>query len=589
MQPEQFTSQEGSQGTAGSVGLIIRFLRYVPVLRWGIAPTCLLSLFTAAAHQGFIWLSAKLAECSSTMSCAAHVLIWDISVTPTFSLLVWLAVIALCARVVQWTLFESVGQLGCRNLLRLMVQGVGKTRTTFFDEYPSGKIINRFVKDADSLRFYGPIRIGDSINSLIELVIVAAVISFASPYVALLVAPTLLLFLYVQRNVAPMLQHLMVLRSARFGEVLHRETDVIEGGKTFISYGQFEALMRRLAEAAHRYMQMHFLRGTIENSGRLWCDIGVAIYASVILAAVYVGIHVGSISTVVGALIITAAFRLDTVFRWLTWSLGQVFETAGHARRVFEYVDLPPEEAEEGNTPIGSPVPPPLNNSALSITSYSMSYRRNTPMIIKNLSLVIPSGQRVGLVGRTGAGKSSFVQALFRMVHVHSGDIRVGDSSIFLMPLAQARSLFAVVPQDPYLFEGTVRSNIDRGAEYSDDQLHDALSLVKLSLGLDAPVVEGGSNLSLGQRQLLCLARVIISKRPIVVMDEPTSGVDTITDATIQEVLQTALGDRTIITIAHRLETLLRQDRIIELEEGVIVRDGSASQVIPQLTQAELG
>jgi ABC-type multidrug transport system fused ATPase/permease subunit len=156
------------------------------------------------------------------------------------------------------------------------------------------------------------------------------------------------------------------------------------------------------------------------------------------------------------------------------------------------------------------------------------------------------------------------------------------------MPINQARSLFAVVPQDPYLFEGTVRSNIDRLGEYSDTVLKNALSETQLALDLEMPLLEGGSNLSLGQRQLLCLARVIVTKRPFVIMDEPTSAVDTITDAIMQSVLRTALSDRTIITIAHRLETLARMDRIIELQHGVIVRDGPPAAIIPLITAAEL-
>jgi ABC-type multidrug transport system fused ATPase/permease subunit len=386
-----------------------------------------------------------------------------------------------------------------------------------------------------------------------------------------------------------MLEHIMVLRSARFGEVLHRESDIIEGVRTFVLYGQLPALMQRLTSAVYGFMQMHFLRGQIEAWGRLICDLGVAVYSFAILCAVTVGIHYGTLSAVVGVLIITASARLGTIFNWLTWSTGQLFETAGHARRVFEYVDLPAEETEECATPqtatTASTAPA---DGDLSFVHYSMSYRAHTPLILKSLSMTIKNRSKVGLIGRTGAGKSSMVQSLFRMVHVHGGDIRVGSCSLLGMPINQARSLFAVVPQDPYLFEGTVRSNIDRLGEYSDTVLKNALSETQLALDLEMPLLEGGSNLSLGQRQLLCLARVIVTKRPFVIMDEPTSAVDTITDAIMQSVLRTALSDRTIITIAHRLETLARMDRIIELQHGVIVRDGPPAAIIPLITAAEL-
>jgi ABC-type multidrug transport system fused ATPase/permease subunit len=589
MESENFTTTESSRGTAGSAKMLLRYFASVPFFRWALIPTIVLSLVNTAGHQIFIWLSGTLAECSSTGTCAPREWLNGFTFAPSCTLLGWLAVSLVFLRVVQWTLFETGGQLGSSGLFRKLVSGVGRVRTTFFDEYPSGKIINRLVRDSDSLRLYGPIRFGDSINALVELVVVAVVISYASKVAALVAIPTLVFFVYVQHNVAPMLQHIMVLRTARFGEVLHRESDVIEGVRTFVLYDQLASLMQRLTRAVYNFMQMHFVRGQIEAWGRFLCDAAVALYGSLVLVAVHIGIHYEELSPVVGALVITASFRLGAIFSWLTWSLGQLYESAGHARRVFEYVDLPPEECQEGEIPKGSDDANAGPDGDLAISCYSMSYRAHSAVILSNLSVTIKRGSKVGLVGRTGAGKSSLVQALFRMVYVQSGDIRVGSRSLLRMPIAQARGLFAVVPQDPYLFQGTIRANLDRLGEYSDDVLRGALIRVGMDRELDAPVSEGGGNLSLGERQLLCLARVIVSKKPFVIMDEPTSGVDTITDAAIQQVLRTELYDRTIITIAHRLETLARQDRIIELEAGRVLRDGTPAEVLPLLTHDELG
>ena len=152
----------------------------------------------------------------------------------------------------------------------------------------------------------------------------------------------------------------------------------------------------------------------------------------------------------------------------------------------------------------------------------------------------------------------------------------------------QARENFAVVPQDPYLFEGTIRSNLDRYHNYSDAQLIEALKAARLDFEVSQEVHEGGRNFSVGQRQLLCLARAILSDRPIVVMDEPTSGVDTITDAIIQSTLREALGSKTVITIAHRVETLARMDRVIELSDGRVIRDGTPAEILPSLSREEL-
>ncbi len=588
MGADDFTSEEQVSEVKGTLGLFWRYLREVRFIRLLVVPNLLFAFVPAVVYQLLMWLSGELAKCGSMVECASVPTEIGLEFVPSLPLLIGLAVAVVLSRLFQWTVFECGGQLASRALFRRMLRGVGNTRTTFFDEYPSGKIINRLVKDADQLRMFGPIRIGDSSASVVELLVTAAVLGVASPWAGLVALPMLAFFLYVQRNVAPMLQRILMLRSARFGEVIHRESDVIEGVRTFVLYGYISALTNRLADSLYRFMQMHFLRGTIEAWGRLLSDIGIALYGAGVLAAVYLGLHFGTLSPVMGVVVVTASFRLGTVFSWLTWSFGMLFESAGHARRVFEYVDLPSEESEEGAVPARSEARGRELAGDLVIDSYSMSYRAGTPVIFDDLSLTIGRSSKVGLVGRTGAGKSSLVQALFRMVYVRGGDIRVGDQSLLALPVEEARALFAVVPQDPYLFEGSLRSNVDRLGEFSDEQVQGALKAVQLELPLSTGLLEGGSNLSLGQRQLVCLARVILSKRPFIIMDEPTSGVDAITDAIMQSVLRNALQDRTIITIAHRLETLARMDRIVELENGAVVRDGTPDQIIAALTPEEL-
>lgn len=570
---DTFTTEESSSGTLGSFKLLWRFVKRVSFLRWAFLPNLLLALLASTGYQLFLWLSGRFAECSSNNSCQALTLPLGINLTPSLSAISCIAVCIYLTRTIQWNLFETGSQLAIRGLLKDMVYGVARARTTFFDEYPSGKIINRLVKDSDSLRLYAPIRIGDTVNSIVEVLVMAIAISFANKVAALFAVPVLLFFLYVQRNLAPMLQHLMVLRSARFGEVLHRESDVIEGIRDFALYNQLPALSKRLTDSVYRFMQMHFLRGRVEAWGRLLSDLSLAFYGAGIVICVHLASSSGALEPVLGAIIITASLRLGSAFAWLTWSLGQIFESAGHARRVFEYVDLPSEDSEEGNKPAKNlELNAPMAGD-LTFSDYTMSYRSNTPLIINNLNLTIKRGSKVGIVGRTGSGKSSFVQALFRMVYVHSGDISIGSTSLLAMDLDRARGLFAVVPQDPYLFEGTLRSNLDRLGEHTDTELNAALQTVRLSLDLDTPMIEGGQNLSFGERQLICLARVILSNRPFVIMDEPTSGVDSITDAIMQAVLRTALRERTVITIAHRIETLAKMDRIIELKDGRVLRD----------------
>jgi ABC-type multidrug transport system fused ATPase/permease subunit len=499
-------------------------------------------------------------------------------------------------RILGWICFEIGGQIACLDLFKVMMDRLGQTRTTFFDEHPSGRIINRTVRDFDQLRFMGPVRLGDSFNALVELFVIAVLIGVAHPAAGLAVLPTLAIFLYVQSQVAPMLQRGLTLRSVRFGEVLHRETDAIEGIRTFVLYGEHQTLFRRLRKAMEQFAQMHILRTQVEAWGRFWSQIASALCALCALIAVAIGVHTQSLSIALAAVVVTAVFRLGGTFGWLTWSLGYLFESAGQARRIFEYVDLPSEESTEHAIPRdSSPVPADQPKAAdlpkgdLVFDRYTMSYRSDTPVIINELSLTICAGAHVGIVGRTGAGKSSLVQALFRMVQVRGGDITVGGRSIFDLPIERARALFTVVPQDPYLFVGTVRSNLDPENMVTDAALTEALSAVQLPLELSAPIAEGGKNLSLGQRQLIALARALVSTAPFVVMDEPTSSVDSITDAIVQRVLQISLRGRTIITIAHRLETLSLVDQIVEMDAGRVRQVGTPQELLPKLSAAALG
>jgi len=595
-----FIDPEQARRSDDSTRMLWRFIREAPVISILLIPSLLLATVSTAGFQIFSWLSGVLTECQPGVQCVAQMsrsfsLSWFSTswvpvtgFTLTLSSLILFAVLMVLLRIIGWILFEVGGQIACLGMFSRMMQRLTQTRTTFFDEQPSGRIINRTVRDFDQLRFLGPIRIGDALNALVELLVIGIVIGFAHPLAGLVVVPTLLLFLYIQRNIAPMLQFCIVQRSIRFGEVLHRETDCIEGIRTFLLYGQHRTLFRKLGAAMTGFTQIHLLRAKIEAWGRFWSVLSSAVCSFIALMAVAYGLEQGTLSPTFAAVVITAIFRLAGVFGWLSWSLGYLFETAGHARRIFEYIDLPNEQTEEHSSPKRFKASPnnitgkPLSGE-LSFKNYSMSYRADSPVILNSLNLVISQGLHVGIIGRTGAGKSSLVQALFRMVYVHGGDICIGGVSIFSIPIEQARLSFAVMPQDPYLFAGSIRENLDPLAQHSDTELKKALAECQLSVSLDQAVAEGGSNFSLGQRQLFGLTRVLLSTAPIVIMDEPTSSVDAITDALLQDMLRLKLKGRTVLTIAHRLGTLSSSDLVIELQAGTVKRFGPGHKILAEL------
>lgn len=591
MNTPSFITAEESRPGLQSWQTLWRFLNSLTLLKRIFPISFILIILATSSPQIFLWLTGEYTQCSNPQSCTVQISIISKSIEVSPQLLLWFAVISTFIRIASWAIFEISGEWAAQGLHRQMVSAVSTARTTFFDENPSGRLINRLVRDFDNLRTTGVVRVSDTLYTVLETFCIAALVFLAHPLAALLVIPTLVVFIYIQRQVSPMLQRIATLKSVRFGDVLHRETDLIDGARTFLLYGKQGALFERLKQSLARFIQINLLRAEVEAWGRFWTSSVTSLYCFATLCFVALAINLGSITSVLGAVIITVIFRLSPLFSWLTWTTSYLIESMATARRVLEYVDLPDESSEERSPEICHSIANSTEQSLLGdieFINYSMSYRPSLPLILNGLNLKLPYGQRIGLIGRTGAGKSSIVQALFRMVYVQNGDIQLGGQSIFSYPIDEVRGRFAVVPQDPYLFEGTVRTTLDRAGVFTTDRLLSALELVGISLPLDYQIEEGGKNLSLGERQLLCLARVLLLDRPYLIMDEPTSAVDSVTDRQIQNVLGTAFKGRTIITVAHRLETLANYDLIVVLKDGAVSRIGAPADILPGISQYEL-
>uniref|UniRef100_A0A0E0G4Z8 Uncharacterized protein n=1 Tax=Oryza nivara TaxID=4536 RepID=A0A0E0G4Z8_ORYNI len=214
-------------------------------------------------------------------------------------------------------------------------------------------------------------------------------------------------------------------------------------------------------------------------------------------------------------------------------------------------------------------------------------YATQLPFVLKGLTCTLPGGLKTGIVGRTGSGKSTLIQALFRIVEPSIGQVLIDGLDICTIGLHDLRTRLSIIPQDPVMFEGTLRNNIDPLEEYSDEQIWEALDSCHLGdevrkneLKLDSAVTENGSNWSAGQRQLVCLGRVVLKKRKILVLDEATSSVDPITDNLIQKTLKQQFSECTVITIAHRITSVLDSEKVILLDNGKIAEDDSPAKLL---------
>lgn len=227
-------------------------------------------------------------------------------------------------------------------------------------------------------------------------------------------------------------------------------------------------------------------------------------------------------------------------------------------------------------------------NGAVRFENVRVRYRPELSPALDAVSFSVNARERIGVVGRTGSGKSTLIQALFRLLESEEGHIFVDDVDISMLGLHNVRNSLSCIPQYPVLFSGcTVRENLDPFMRYDDVSIFDALkssqmyhTVMALSEGLDTPVAEGGSNFSVGQRQLLCLARAILRKNKILVLDEPTANVDGRTDELLQNTISESFNDSTIIAVAHRLDTIINYDKILVLGNGRVLEFGAPHELI---------
>lgn len=254
--------------------------------------------------------------------------------------------------------------------------------------------------------------------------------------------------------------------------------------------------------------------------------------------------------------------------------------------RVSSYGNLPPEGVV--TLPSDKDLDEWPFEGRLELRDLTVKYRDDLPAVLKGVSFTVEGGHRVGIVGRTGSGKSTIVQAVFRLLEAETGSIFLDGTNVASVGLHTLRKRISVIPQSPVLFSATtIRENLDPFGKYEDDCIRKALKDVQMSCvidalpgGLDTIVAESGSNFSVGQRQLLCVARSILEKNRILVLDEPTANVDNRTDVLLQNAVATSFPGATVIAIAHRLDTVIDFDKILVVGDGQVLEYGTPHELL---------
>ncbi|XP_040061750.2 multidrug resistance-associated protein 1-like [Ixodes scapularis] len=472
-------------------------------------------------------------------------------------------------------------------LHQLMLYGVMRTSLSFLDVTPSGRILNRFGKDVDQLDVQLPTTAHFFLNFLFLFVSSIILVCIHIPIYLLIVIPVLACLLVLLQKYAVQFRQVKRLETVTRSPVNNHFSETLAGLSSIRSFGVQGVFLRDNDDKIDT-MQTCTVNGfNFEYWAEVWMEVANEMLLFLMLLLLVTSRDM--ISTGRAGLLVSYTNNALNLFTSFIFYSNELEATLLSAERLDEYARLTPEEPWTSTL---KPDPHWPASGAVSFKSYSTRYRDGLSLALRDVNVDISPGEKLGIVGRTGAGKSTITLSLFRIIEAASGKIVVDGIDISALRLHDLRSRITILPQEPVLFQGTLRFNLDPAGQHDTAELWWALDrshlgdFFRTTYGLDFEVTEGGLNLSVGQRQLVCLARAVLRKTKILVLDEATASVDMNTDLLVQQTLRDAMSGCTVLTIAHRLQTVLSSDRVIVIDQGRVVEVGSPAELLTDITSS---
>ncbi|XP_012683657.2 ATP-binding cassette sub-family C member 2 [Clupea harengus] len=478
------------------------------------------------------------------------------------------------------TLLLADGAVSASRILHSrLLANVLRVPMMFFDTTPSGRVVNRFAKDMFTVDEMIPMSFRSWVLCLLGVIGTLFVICLATPLFTAVIVPLAVVYYFVQRFYVATSRQLRRLDSVSRSPIYSHFGETVAGLSVIRAYRHQDRFLKHNEATMDENLKSVY-PWIVSNR---WLAIRLEFLGNLVVffAALFAVVSRESLNSGLVGLSISYALNVTQTLNWLVRMTSELETNIVAVERVSEYTEIK-NEADwiTGQRPEkGWP-----KTGKIRLENYKVRYRPELDLVLHGITCDIDSTEKIGIVGRTGAGKSSLTNCLFRIIEASEGRILIDGVDIATIGLHDLRNRLTIIPQDPVLFSGSLRMNLDPFEKFSDEELWSALELSHLKEfahglpeGLLYEVSEGGENLSVGQRQLLCLARALLRKSRILILDEATAAVDLETDDLIQTTIRKEFADCTVLTIAHRLNTILDSSRVMVLDAGKIVEFDSPS------------